>query len=143
MSYPALFRQWDRTGTPTPPLFDSYPDSDDDFDLNSDSLDYQNLTILAMPQSRVAFWKNSESANDINNARLVACLQDLPYQPGRPLSPVRGEEIGDTALVVYSTTHSTPTDRCMSQFTGKKVHLALGLTNTPTRVWTKYQTMSC
>ena len=31
----------------------------------------------------------------------------------------------------------------MSLFTGKKEHLALGLTNTPTRVWTKYQTMSC
>ena len=53
MSYPALFRQWDRTGTPTPPLFDSYPDSDDDFDLDSDSLDCQNLTIPATPQSRL------------------------------------------------------------------------------------------
>ena len=31
----------------------------------------------------------------------------------------------------------------MSLFTGNKVRLALGLTNTPTRVWTKYQTMSC
>jgi len=73
-----------------------------------DSLDCQNLTILATPQSRVVFWKNSESTNDVNNARLVACLRDLPYQPGRPLSLVRGEEIDDTALVDYSTTHSTP-----------------------------------
>ena len=121
----------------TAPQFDSYPNSDDDFDLDSDSL---NLTILAMPQSH---WKNSESGNIINNAWLVACLRDLPYQPGRPLFLVRGEESGDTALVDSSTTHSTPTDRCMSHFTGKKVHLALGLTNTPTRVWTKYQTMSC
>jgi hypothetical protein len=32
----------------------------------------------------------------------------LSYQPGRPLSPIRGEEVGDTALVDYSTTHSTP-----------------------------------
>ena len=38
----------------------------------------------------------------------MACLRDLPYQSGRPLSPVRGEEIGDTALVNYSTTHLTP-----------------------------------
>ena len=38
----------------------------------------------------------------------MACLRDLPYQSGRPLSPVRGDEIGDTALVDYSTTHSTP-----------------------------------
>ena len=38
----------------------------------------------------------------------MAFLRDLPYQLGRPLSPVRGEEIGDTALVNYSTTHLTP-----------------------------------
>jgi len=108
MSYSALSRQWDRTGTRIPPLFDSYPDSDDDFDLDSDSLDCQSLTIMAIPQSRVVFWKNYESTDDVNNARMVACLRDLPYQPGRPLSPVRGEEVGDTALVDYSTTHSTP-----------------------------------
>ena len=108
MSYSTLSHRWNWTGTRTLPLFGSYPDSDDDFDSNSDSLDCQNLTILATPQSRVVFWKNSESANDINNARLVACLRDLPYQRGRPLSPVRGEEIDDTTLVDYSTTHSTP-----------------------------------
>ena len=38
----------------------------------------------------------------------MAYLRDLPYQSGRPLSPIKGEEIGDTALVDYSTTHSTP-----------------------------------
>ena len=108
MSYSALSHQWDRTRTQTPPLFDSYPDSDDDFDLDSDSLDCQSLTIMATPQSRVIFWKNSELTNDINNARMVACLRDLPYQPGRTLPLVRGEEVGDTALVDYSTTHSTP-----------------------------------
>ena len=119
MSYSVLFCQRDRTRTRTPPLFDSYPDSDDDFDLNSDSLDYQNLTILAMPQSRVAFWKNSESANDISNDRLVACLRDLPYQPGRPLPPVKGEEIGDIALVDYSMTHSTPDRQVYVSFHGE------------------------
>ena len=108
MSYSGLFHQWDRTGTGTPPLFDSYPDSDDDFDLDSDSLDCQSLTIMAIPQSRVVFWKNYESTDDVNNARMVACLWDLPYQPGRPLSPVRGEEVGDIAVVNYSMTHSTP-----------------------------------
>ena len=108
MSYSALFHQRDRTGIRTPPLFDSYPDSDDDFDFDSDLLDHQSLTILATPQDRVVFWKNSESANDANNARMVACLRDLPYQPGKPLSPARGEEVGNTSLVDYSTTHSTP-----------------------------------
>ena len=38
----------------------------------------------------------------------VAFLRDLPYQTGIPLPPVREEEIGDTVLVDYSTTHSTP-----------------------------------
>jgi len=79
MSYSALSRLWDRTGTRTPPLFDSYPDSDDDFDLNSDSPNCQGLAILATPQSRIVFWKDSESADDVSHARLVACLRDLPY----------------------------------------------------------------
>ena len=51
MSYSELSRQWDRIGTRTPPLFESYPDSHDDFDLNSDSLGYPNLTILATLQN--------------------------------------------------------------------------------------------
>ena len=107
ISYSALFRQWDRTGTRTPPLFDSYPDSDDDFDFDSDLLGCRNLTILATPQSRVVYWKDSGPTSAPNNTRVVACLRDLPDQSGRPLSPVRGEEIGDTVLVDYNTTHST------------------------------------
>jgi len=79
MSYSALSRQWDRIGTRTPPVFDSYPNLDDDFDLDSDSPDRQGLSIFATPQSRIVFWKDSESADDVNNARLVACLRDLPY----------------------------------------------------------------
>jgi len=108
ITYSALLYQNDQTRTWTAPRFDSYPDSDDDYDLESDSLGYPNLTILATPQSRIVYWKDSELASPPNNARVVACLRDLPYQPGRPLSPIRGEEIGDTALVDYSTTHSTP-----------------------------------
>jgi hypothetical protein len=96
------------TGTRTAPQFDSYPDSDDNFDLDSDSLSCPNLTIMAMPRSQVVYWKDSEPASSFNNTRLVACLRDLPYQLGRPVSPVRGEEVGDTALVDYCTTHSTP-----------------------------------
>ena len=89
--------------TRTAPQFDSYPDSDDDFE--SDLYNFPSLTIMATPQSQVVYWKNSESTN---NASLVACLRDLPYRSGRPLSPIGEEEIGDIALVDYSTTHSTP-----------------------------------
>ena len=44
--------------TQTSPLFDSYPDSDDDFGFDSDLLGYRNLTILATPQSRVVYWRD-------------------------------------------------------------------------------------
>ena len=54
-SYSALFHQKNWTGTRTPPLFDSYPDSDDDFDFDSDLLGCRNLTILATLQSRVVY----------------------------------------------------------------------------------------
>jgi len=107
-SYSALLHQKNLTRTRTAPRFDSYPDSDDDFDLDLASLNCPNLTILATPRSRVVHWKDSEPADAFNNTRLVACLRDLPYQSGRPLSPVREEGIGNTALVDYSTSHSTP-----------------------------------
>ena len=60
-------------------MFDSYPDSDDDFDFDSDSLGCWNLTFLATPQSRVVFWKDSELTSTPNNTRIVDCLQDLPF----------------------------------------------------------------
>jgi len=84
MSYPALLRQWDWTGTQTSPLFDSYSDSDDDFDLDSDSLDRQNLTILATPQNRIIYWKNYKSADAVNNARLVAAYGICPINQADP-----------------------------------------------------------
>ena len=87
-SYSAFLRQRNLTGTRTAPRFDSYPDSDDDFNLNSDSLNCPNLTILVTPRSRVVYWKDSESTGAFSNARLVACLRDLPYQSGRPLLTV-------------------------------------------------------
>ena len=86
-SYSALLHQRDQTRTRTSPLFDSYPDSDDDFDFDFDSDLHgcRNLTILATPQSRVVFWKDSELTSMPNNARIVACLQDLPLQSGLSL----------------------------------------------------------
>jgi len=54
------------------------------------------------------YWQGFEPAKLLDNARLVSCLRDLPYQVGRPLSTIEEEESGDVALVDYSTTHSTP-----------------------------------
>ena len=92
--------------TQTASQFDSYPDSDDNFDSNL--LNCSNLTITATPQSRIVYWKNSKTTGPLNNARLETCLRDLPYQSGRPLSPIVEEGVGNIALVDYSTTHSTP-----------------------------------
>ena len=71
-SYSALFHQKDWNGTP--PLFDSYPDLDDDFDFDLDLLGCQNLTILATPQSRVVYWRDSELTSAPRNTRTAACL---------------------------------------------------------------------
>ena len=73
-SYSALLHQRDQTRTRTSPLFDSCPDSDDDFGFDSDSLGCWNLTILATPQSRVVFWKDSGLTSMPNNTWIVACL---------------------------------------------------------------------
>ena len=109
-SYSAIFHQknLDQNSvlTQSAPQFDSYPDSDDNFDSNL--LNCSNLTITATPQSRIVYWKNSKTTGPLNNARLETCLRDLPYQSGRPLSPIEEEGVGDIALVDYSTTHSTP-----------------------------------
>ena len=50
-SYSAILHRKNVIRTRTAPQFDSYPVSDDDFDPDSDLLNYLNLTILATPQS--------------------------------------------------------------------------------------------
>ena len=57
------------------------------------------------------YWQGSEPTKLLDNARLIACLQDLPYQQGRALSPVEEEGVGDNVLVDYSTTHDSPPER--------------------------------
>ena len=55
VSYSTFLHRRNPIWTRTIPRFDSYLDSDDDFDLNSDSFDCPNLTILAMPQNRIVY----------------------------------------------------------------------------------------
>ena len=56
-SYSAIFRRknltQNSTMTRTAPQFDSYPDSDEDF--NSDLLNFSSLTIMETPQSQVVY----------------------------------------------------------------------------------------
>ena len=90
------------------PIFDSYPDLDDEFDL--ELANCPGLTIVATPQGHFLYWQGSGPAKLLDNARLVACLQDLPYQKRRPLSPIEEEGVGDTIFVDYSTTHDSSPD---------------------------------
>ena len=54
-SYSAILHRKNVIRTRTAPQFDSYPDSDDDFDPDSDLLNCPNLTILATPQSQIIY----------------------------------------------------------------------------------------
>ena len=127
--------------TRTTPRFDSYPDSDDDFD--SDLLYCSSLTIMATPQSRVVYWKNSDSTGSLDNAHLVACLRDLPYQSGRPLSPIGEDKISIIARVDYSRLTRPQTAKCTSQSMETIVHLDSRPTDTPMRTWPRFPMMSC
>ena len=59
-----------------------------------------------MPQGRFVYWKGFEPAKLLDDPRLIAYIPDPPFQHGKPLSPI--EEIVETTLVDYSTTHESP-----------------------------------
>ena len=62
------------------PIFDSYPDSDDD---STRSLDEDlSLTITSTPQGRFVYWKGFEPPELLDNPRQIAYIPDLPFQPG-------------------------------------------------------------
>ena len=88
------------------------------------------------------YWKGSEPAELLDNARLIACLRDLPYQAGRPLFPIKEEGVGDIALVDYSTTHLTPDRQVYVSILGENSNLVLKPTNMPMKIWIKSQMMS-
>ena len=89
------------------PIFDSYPDSDDD---STRSLDEDlSLTITSTPQGHFVCLKGFEPPELLDDPRLIAYIPDLPFQYGRPLSPI--EEVVETTLVDYSTTHESPPER--------------------------------
>jgi hypothetical protein len=63
----------------------------------------QGMIITLTPQGRLVYWKGMKPfellAND--ETRLVACLGELPFQDGRPLSTIKEEE-GLTILMTSS-----------------------------------------
>jgi hypothetical protein len=89
------------------PIYDSYPDSDDD---STQSLDRDlSLIITSTPRGSFVYWKGFEPTKLLDDPRLIAYIPDPLFQHGKPLSPI--EEIVETTLVDYSTTHESPPER--------------------------------
>ncbi|CAN6330357.1 unnamed protein product [Urochloa humidicola] len=91
-------------------IIPDYYSQSSDYELDYGSDEYeeklltgsaQGLVITSTPAGRFVYWpdqKPSDLAVD-NNSRLVACLDNLPYQEGSPLQ----DEGSDTELVTPST----------------------------------------
>ncbi|RLN12210.1 hypothetical protein C2845_PM09G10430 [Panicum miliaceum] len=93
----------DATAIPEAPVFDAYTDSDDDHD--SSAVSHLGLSITTTALYRFMYWKGMEPSELLDNdARLVATIQELPFQQGRPLSPIQEERSGSTASTVLVTT---------------------------------------
>jgi hypothetical protein len=62
------------------------------------------LTITSTPQGWFVYWKGMEPSELLKfDSRFLAFTQELPFQEGKPLSPVIEEEEGGTILVDYSS----------------------------------------
>jgi hypothetical protein len=82
------------------PIFDDY---ESDYDDGAEPFlgGHQGLMITSTPQGRFVYWKGKKSTELLgDDARLVAHLDTLPYQEGRPLITVA--QTG-TVLVDYSS----------------------------------------
>jgi hypothetical protein len=82
------------------PIFDGYySDSDDSTKPFIDG--HQALVITSTPQGRFMYWKGKKPSELLgDNARLVAHLDTLPYQEGKPFTTVAKTGI---MLVDYSS----------------------------------------
>jgi hypothetical protein len=65
-----------------------------------------------MPQGRFVYWTGLEPSELLEyDSCLVAFTQELPFQEGKPLSPISEEGEGNTELVEYSHRAETSPDR--------------------------------
>jgi len=79
------------------PVFDVYSDSDES---SHDNLD---LIIDALAQLQTVPGGDQVSAELLDNLREVASIDDLPYQHGTPLTPVRETGSRGTELADYGS----------------------------------------
>jgi hypothetical protein len=65
-----------------------------------------------MPQGCFVYWKGLEPSELLDyDSRLVAFTQELPFQEGKPLSPISEEGEGSTGLLEYRHTADNSLDR--------------------------------
>jgi hypothetical protein len=78
---------------------------------------FLGLTITSTPQGCFVYWKGFEPSELLDyESRLVAFTQELPFQEGRPLSPIVEEGENSTELLEYSlkANHSPDHQFCMA-----------------------------
>jgi hypothetical protein len=94
-------RNMDATAHREAPFFYSYPDSDEDIEkLFEKCLD---LMTNSTSQGQISSWRGFLPTELLDSLRLVANIDDLPYQHGRPLSPIQDEGSGYTVLADYNS----------------------------------------
>jgi hypothetical protein len=97
------------------PALENHPQ----LDGHSESFSGSNLglTITSMPQGPFVYWKGFEPSELLDfESRLVSFTQELPFQEGRPLSPIVEEGKSSTELLDHSHTanHSPDCQVCMA-----------------------------
>jgi hypothetical protein len=75
------------------------------------------LTITSTPQGRFVYWKGFDPSDLLDyESCLVEFMQELPFQEGRPLSPIAEEGESSIELLEYSlmANHSLERQVCMA-----------------------------
>jgi hypothetical protein len=90
------------------PVLKNHSELDDD--PESFLGNHLGLIITSTPQVRFVYWKSLEPSKLLEyDSRLVAFMQELPFQESKPLYPISEEGEGSRELVEYNhTTESSP-----------------------------------
>jgi hypothetical protein len=97
------------------PTLENHSQPDGHTEIFSGSL--LGLTITSTLQGRFVYWKGFEPSELFDcKSRLVAFTQELPFQEGRPLSPIKEEGESSTELLEYSLRANQSADHlvCMA-----------------------------
>ncbi|RLN03049.1 hypothetical protein C2845_PM13G05970 [Panicum miliaceum] len=102
------FGDEDATACWEAPVFSNYSNLDDDPDSSTAS--HIGLSITTTAQDRFVYWKGMEPSELLDgDARLGAIVHELPFQKGRPLSPIR-EEVSGSSTSTFPISHDYSTD---------------------------------